>query len=61
MSTDLRRSDERFVTRISWVESRHSFSFGGHYHPANTHFGLLLVNNDDRVGRGQRVRDASTP
>lgn len=31
------------------MESRRSFSLGGHYHPANTHFGLLLVNNDDGV------------
>ena len=52
MSTELRRSDERFATRISWLDSKHSFSFGGHYDPANTHFGLLLVNNDDRVAAG---------
>ena len=31
------------------MDSKHSFSFGGHYDPDNTHFGLLLVNNDDRV------------
>ncbi|MDQ3825891.1 MAG: pirin family protein, partial [Actinomycetota bacterium] len=29
-----------------------SFSFGRHYDPANTHFGLLLVNNDDVVEPG---------
>ncbi|MCV6982751.1 pirin family protein, partial [Mycolicibacterium pulveris] len=29
--------------------SRHSFSFADHYDPANTHHGLLLVNNDDIV------------
>lgn len=52
MSTDLRRSDERFATRISWLNSKHSFSFGGHYDPANIHFGLLLVNNDDIVSAG---------
>jgi redox-sensitive bicupin YhaK (pirin superfamily) len=49
---DVRRSGERFATRISWLDSKHSFSFGGHYDPRNTHFGLLLVNNDDVVAPG---------
>jgi quercetin 2,3-dioxygenase len=50
MSTiDIRRADTRAHTRIGWLDSRHSFSFGRHYDPANTHHGLLLVNNDDRV------------
>ncbi len=54
MSTtyDVRRSGARFSTRTSWLDSRHSFSFGGHYDPANTHFGLLLVSNDDVVTPG---------
>jgi redox-sensitive bicupin YhaK (pirin superfamily) len=38
-----------FETRVDWLESRHSFSFGRHYDVSNTHFGLLLVNNDDIV------------
>lgn len=46
---DLRRPDQRFATRLSWLNSKHSFSFGRHYDPHNTHFGLLLVNNDDVV------------
>jgi redox-sensitive bicupin YhaK (pirin superfamily) len=49
---DIRRADERFKTNISWLDSKHSFSFGGHYDPANTHHGLLLVNNDDIVRPG---------
>jgi quercetin 2,3-dioxygenase len=49
---DIRRADERFKTTISWLDSQHSFSFGGHYDPANTHHGLLLVNNDDIVRPG---------
>ena len=53
MSTyDVRRNDERAATRIDWLDSKHSFSFGGHYDPANTHFGLLLVSNDDVVAPG---------
>lgn len=39
----------RFETRTGWLLSRHSFSFGPHYDPTNTHHGLLLVNNDDVV------------
>jgi redox-sensitive bicupin YhaK (pirin superfamily) len=49
---DIRPGHQRFTTRISWLDSRHSFSFGGHYDPGNTHFGLLLVNNDDVVAPG---------
>lgn len=49
---DVRRSGRRFHTGLSWLDSRHSFSFGGHYDPRNTHFGLLVVSNDDRVRPG---------
>jgi hypothetical protein len=48
-SIDIRRSGERFATAIDWLDSRHSFSFGPHYDPENTHFGLLLVSNDDVI------------
>jgi redox-sensitive bicupin YhaK (pirin superfamily) len=43
----------RLHTQIGWLDSYHSFSFGEHYDPANTHHGLLLVSNDDRVEPGQ--------
>jgi redox-sensitive bicupin YhaK (pirin superfamily) len=46
---DVRRRDEQFKTRAGWLDSRHCFSFGAHYDPANTHHGLLLVSNDDVV------------
>jgi redox-sensitive bicupin YhaK (pirin superfamily) len=46
---DIRRRDQRFETSIGWLESHHSFSFSSHYDRGNTHFGLLLVNNDDIV------------
>jgi len=50
MSTvDIRRAETRAHTQIGWLDSWHSFSFGRHYDPANTHYGLLLVSNDDRV------------
>jgi quercetin 2,3-dioxygenase len=49
---DVRRAEERAKTRLGWLDSKHSFSFSRHYDPANTHHGLLLVNNDDIVKPG---------
>jgi len=49
---DVRRADQRPHTRIGWLDSHHSFSFGHHYDPANVGHGLLLVSNDDRVAGG---------
>jgi len=49
---DIRRADDRFATRLPWLDSHHSFSFGPHWDAANTHFGLLLVSNDDIVRPG---------
>ena len=46
---DVRYEDNRFATDVGWLDSKHSFSFGQHHDPNNTHHGLLLVNNDDRV------------
>ena len=53
MSATIVRADRRFETNMGWLESYHSFSFGGHYDPNNTGHGLLLVANDDRVRPGQ--------
>jgi redox-sensitive bicupin YhaK (pirin superfamily) len=49
---DTRPAAERFHTRVGWLDSRHSFSFGHHHDPTNTNHGLLLVSNDDRVAAG---------
>ena len=49
---DVRRAEDRYLTSVDWLDSQHSFSFGSHYDPANTHHGLLLVNNDDMVAPG---------
>lgn len=49
MAIDIRHASERLASTISWLDSKHSFSFGEHYDPHNTHHGLLLVNNDDIV------------
>lgn len=51
-SIDIRRAAQRFNTRIDWLDSYHSFSFGPHYDPRNQHFGLLLVSNDDVIKAG---------
>lgn len=52
MTTTVQRAEDRFSTRADWLDSRHSFAFGRHYDVSNTHFGLLLVNNDDVVTPG---------
>ena len=49
---DVRSADSRFKTKISWLDSKHSFSFGQHYDPTNQGHGLLLVSNDDWVQAG---------
>ncbi len=51
-NVDIRRAGQRMHTDIGWLDSWHSFSFGNHYDPHNTHHGLLLVHNDDRVAAG---------
>ncbi len=51
-AVDLRRAADRFSTDVGWLDSAHCFSFGPHYDPRNTHFGLLLVSNDDVVAAG---------
>jgi quercetin 2,3-dioxygenase len=48
-SVDIRRASDRGMSTTEWLDSKHSFSFGGYYDPSNTHHGLLLVNNDDVV------------
>src|SRR5690348_18056333 len=48
-TVDIRRAGDRGASTTDWLNSRHSFSFADYYDPANTHHGLLLVNNDDLV------------
>lgn len=50
---DIRRANQRFPTNLGWLDSNHSFSFGGHYDANNTGHGQLIVLNDDRVAPGR--------
>ena len=49
---DIRRADDRFHTQAGWLDSKHSFSFGGHRDRSNVNHGQLIVLNDDRVAGG---------
>lgn len=48
----LHPAGERGATRIGWLDSRHSFSFGDYHDPKHMGFGALRVINDDRVVPG---------
>ena len=52
-SIDVRRAADRLHTKLDWLDSWHSFSFGHHYDPANVNHGLLIVHNDDTVEAGR--------
>ncbi|HLE97930.1 MAG TPA: pirin family protein [Candidatus Thermoplasmatota archaeon] len=52
MTTTPRPAAARGATRLDWLDSRHSFSFGGYQDAAWTGFRALRVLNDDRVAPG---------
>ncbi len=45
----LRRGDERGQTKLPWLDSRHTFSFGGYHDRRYMGFRDLRVINEDRV------------
>lgn len=49
---NIRKSAERGRTKLGWLDSRHTFSFGGYYAPDHMGFGSLLVINEDFVAPG---------
>ena len=48
----IRRADARGRTRLPWLDSRHTFSFGEYHDPDHRGFRTLRVINDDRVAPG---------
>lgn len=52
MKTVLHKAETRGHASHGWLNSYHSFSFGGYYEPSRSHFGMLRVLNDDSVTAG---------
>jgi redox-sensitive bicupin YhaK (pirin superfamily) len=49
----VRRAAERGHTRIDWLDSWHTFSFGDYYDPQHIEFRTLRVINEDFVAPGK--------
>ena len=49
----VRPAAERLHTKIGWLDSRHTFSFGEHYDPRYMGYRALRVINEDRVAPGK--------
>lgn len=48
----VRNAADRGVTRLPWLDSRHTFSFAEYFDPEHVGFRSLRVINDDRVREG---------
>jgi len=49
----VRKAETRGLTRLDWLDSRHTFSFGDYHDPAQMGFRELRVINEDRVQPGK--------
>jgi hypothetical protein len=49
----LRKASDRGLTKIDWLNSRHTFSFGDYQDPKEMGFSVLRVINDDHVAPGK--------
>lgn len=52
MKTILHKANTRGHANHGWLDSYHTFSFGGYHNPERVHFGALRVLNDDSVAAG---------
>ena len=50
---EMRRAKDRGITKLGWLHSRHTFSFGHYFDPQQVGYSDLLVINDDIVQPGQ--------
>ncbi len=57
MAVALYAGSQRSSSTAPGRETRHSFSFGPHYDPANLGFGPLVCHNDDRIDAGTGYPD----
>jgi quercetin 2,3-dioxygenase len=48
----IRKGADRGTTKLGWLDSRHTFSFGDYQDPHHLQFRTLRVLNDDRVAPG---------
>lgn len=46
---EIRKSDERGEIKLDWLHGKYGFSFGEYWNPKNTHFGELIVFNEDLI------------
>ncbi|NJK58489.1 MAG: pirin family protein [Pleurocapsa sp. SU_5_0] len=49
----IRPQNQRGVANLSWLDSRHTFSFGNYYDPQHMGFASLRVINEDKIIPGE--------